>query len=134
MSDKQLDATVAASAYQKQWFAELRRRVFDERQPYALVQADVPFELFDLVDIPAVSNQWWAAIVAAKRQATALFDAMDADRPRGDLCRYCSLGYASTQYRSVQEPPWGGLPTPCLLCARLTCDCVHRVFSLWATA
>ena len=32
---------------------------------YALLQADVPFELFDLVDIPAVSNQWWAAIVAA---------------------------------------------------------------------
>ena len=56
---KQLDATIAASAFQKQWFADLRRRVFDERQAYALVQADVPFELFDLVDVPAVSNQWW---------------------------------------------------------------------------
>ena len=72
MADKQLDATTAASAFQKQWFADLRRRVFDERQPYALVQADVPFELFDLLDIPAVSNQWWAAIVAAKRQAPAV--------------------------------------------------------------
>ena len=53
MADKQLDATRAASAFQKQWFADLRRRVFDERQPYALLQADVPFELFDLVDVPA---------------------------------------------------------------------------------
>jgi benzoyl-CoA reductase/2-hydroxyglutaryl-CoA dehydratase subunit BcrC/BadD/HgdB len=132
MADKQLDATIAAAGFQKQWFANLRRRVFDERQPYALVQADVPFELFDLVDIPAVSNQWWAAIVAAKRQAAAYLDAMAADGHHDGLCRYCSLGYTSTRYSDVQEPPWGGLPTPRLLCARLTCDCIHRVFSLWA--
>src|SRR5678809_708867 len=55
MADKQLEATMAALSFQKQWFADLRRRVFDERQPYALVQADVPFELFDLVDVPALS-------------------------------------------------------------------------------
>src|SRR6187200_988246 len=132
MADSQLEATVAASAFQKQWFADLRRRVFDDGQPYALLQADVPFELFDLVDIPAVSNQWWAAIVAAKRQAPAYLDAMAADGYHDGLCRYCSLGYASTRYRDGQEPPWGGLPTPRLLCARLTCDCIHRVFSLWA--
>jgi benzoyl-CoA reductase/2-hydroxyglutaryl-CoA dehydratase subunit BcrC/BadD/HgdB len=108
--------------------------VFDERQPYALVQADVPFELFDLAGVPAVSNQWWAAVVAAKQQAPAYLDAMAADGVHDDLCRYCSLGYASTRYRHVQEPPWGGLPAPRLLCARLTCDCIHRVFSLWADA
>jgi hypothetical protein len=44
VADKQLDATIAASAFQKQWFSDLRRRVFDERTPYALVQADVPFD------------------------------------------------------------------------------------------
>jgi benzoyl-CoA reductase/2-hydroxyglutaryl-CoA dehydratase subunit BcrC/BadD/HgdB len=132
MAEKQLEATIAAAVFQKQWFAGLRRRVFDERQPYALLQADVPFELFDLVDIPAVSNQWWAAMVAAKRQAPAYLDAMAEDGHHDGLCRYCSLGYASTRYRNVQEPLWGGLPTPRLLCARLTCDCIHRVFSLWA--
>src|SRR5262245_37830102 len=134
MAEKQLGVTLAAAAFQKQWFAELRRRVFDARQPYALIQADVPFELFDLLNVPAVSNQWWAAIVAAKRQAPAYLDAMNADGHHAGLCRYCSLGYASTRYRDVQEPPWGGLPTPRLLCARLTCNCVHRVFSLWAAA
>src|SRR6187402_197043 len=134
VADKQLDATRAASAFQKQWFADLRRRVFDERQPYALLQADVPFELFDLVDVPAVSNQWWASIVAAKRQAPKFLDAMDADGLHGDLCRYCSLGYASTRYPGAGEAPWGGLPTPRLLCARLTCDCIHRVFGMWADA
>ena len=132
MADKQLDATAAASAFQKQWFAGLRRRVFDERQPYALVQADVPFELFDLLEVPAVSNQWWAAIVAAKRQAAPVLDAMTADGLHGDLCRYCSLGYAAARYGDAQALPWGGLPAPQLLCARLTCDCIHRVFSLWA--
>ena len=29
-AEKQLDATIAAAAFQKQWFADLRRRVFDE--------------------------------------------------------------------------------------------------------
>ncbi len=134
MAEKQLESTIAAAAYQKEWFADLRRRVFDERQPYALLQADVPFELFDLLDIPAVSNQWWASLVAAKRQAPAYLDAMSADGHHAGLCHYCSLGYATTKYRDVQEPPWGGLPTPRLLCARLTCDCIHRVFSLWAEA
>ena len=67
MADKQLEATRAAGEFQKAWFVELRRRVFDERQPYALVQADVPFELFDLLDVPAVSNQWCAALIVARR-------------------------------------------------------------------
>jgi benzoyl-CoA reductase/2-hydroxyglutaryl-CoA dehydratase subunit BcrC/BadD/HgdB len=48
------------------------------------------------------------------------------------LCRYCSLGLATTRYSAAGEAPWGGLPPPRLLCARLTCDCIHRVFSLWA--
>jgi benzoyl-CoA reductase subunit B len=98
------------------------------------VQADVPFEPFDLLGVPAVSNQWWAALVAAKRQAPAYLDAMSADGYHRGLCRYCSLGYASTRYRDWSAPPWGGLPTPRLLCARLTCDCIGRVFALWAEA
>ena len=134
MADKQLEATAAAAAFQKQWFADLRRRVFDDRQPYALLQADVPFELFDVAGVPAVSNQWWASLIAAKRQAPRFLDAMEADGVDNGLCRYCSLGYACTRYAGSGEPPWGGLPPPRLLCARLTCDCIHRVFELWADA
>ena len=80
VAEKQLQSTLAAAAFQKQWFGDLRRRVFDERQPYALIQADVPFELFDLLEIPAVSNQWWSSLVAAKRQAPAFLAAMDGRR------------------------------------------------------
>jgi benzoyl-CoA reductase/2-hydroxyglutaryl-CoA dehydratase subunit BcrC/BadD/HgdB len=134
VAEKQLESTLAAAAFQKQWFGALRRRVFDERQPYALLQADVPFELFDLLEIPAVSNQWWSSLVAAKRQAPAFLEAMKADGIAEQLCRYCSLGLATTRYAGAAEAPWGGLPPPRLLCARLTCDCIHRVFSLWAEA
>jgi benzoyl-CoA reductase subunit B len=134
MAEKQLESTQAAAAFQKAWFLELRRRVFDERQSYAVVQADVPFELFDLLEIPAVSNQWWSSLVAAKRQAPVYIDAMAADGLSEQLCRYCSLGLATTRYRDLGQAPWGGLPSPRLLCARLTCDCIHRVFSLWAEA
>lgn len=134
MADRQLETTAAAAAFQKEWFAGLRRRVFDDREPYAIVQADVPFEPFDLLGVPAVSNQWWAALIAAKRQAPAYLAAMEGDGYHQGLCRYCSLGYASTRYGDVQTPPWGGLPAPRLLCARLTCDCIGRVFGLWAEA
>ena len=88
MAEKQLDSTTAASAFQKQWFADLRRRVFDERQPYALLQADVPFELFDLAGIPAVSNQWWASIIASKRQAPQFLDAMVSAASRMQEARH----------------------------------------------
>lgn len=132
MAEKQLACTAQAGSFQKEWFGNLRRRVFEEQQPYALIQADVPFELFDLLDIPAVSNQWWSALIAAKRMAPACLDVMEKDGLPKGLCRYCSLGLAGTRHPDQCALPWGGLPKPRLLCARLSCDCIHRVFSLWA--
>ena len=80
MAEKQLQSTVAAAAFQKQWFGDLRRRVFEERRPYALIQADVPFELFDLLEIPAVSNQWWSSLVAGVPvDAPAIHAAIEAE-------------------------------------------------------
>ena len=134
MAVKELQCTARAAAFQKTWFAELRRAVFDERQPYAVAQADVPFELFQLLDVPAVSNQWWAALIAAKQMAPAYLDAMEERGYHDGLCRYCSLGLAATLNRDRLPGPWGGLPRPALVCARLTCDCVQRVFATWAEA
>jgi benzoyl-CoA reductase/2-hydroxyglutaryl-CoA dehydratase subunit BcrC/BadD/HgdB len=39
---------------------------------------------------------------------------------------------ASTVLGDTNQAPWGGLPKPSLLAARLTCDCVQRVFETWA--
>ena len=132
MADKQLASTSAASAFQKEWFAQLRRDVFDGHQPYAILQADCPFELFHVMGMPAVSNQWWAALIAAKRLAPAYLDALNERGFHSGLCHYCSLGLAATLADGRPPAPWGGLPRPALLCARLTCDCIQRVFALWA--
>ena len=96
MSEKQLQATVAAGAYQKEWFAQLRRDVFENHRPYAILQADMPFELFQVMGLPAVSNQWWSAVIAAKRLAPKYLDAMNSMGFHDGLCRYCSLSMACT--------------------------------------
>ncbi len=134
MSDRQLDCTSAAAEHQKAWFAELRRDVFEQRRPYAIVQADMPFELFSVMGVPAVSNQWWSAIIAAKRLSGPYLDWMNGQGYHEGLCRYCSLSMASTLAADSIEAPWGGLPKPALLAARLTCDCIQRIFAIWAEA
>ena len=134
MVEKQLQCTVAAGAYQKQWFSQLRRDVFEKHRAYAILQADMPFELFQVMDLPAVSNQWWSALIAAKRLAPKYLDAMNAMGFHEGLCRYCSLSMACTLARDPGQAPWGGLPRPALISARLTCDCIQRVFSTWAEA
>ena len=70
MAEKQLNCTLAAGEHQKTWFAQLRKDVFEKQRPYAIVQADMPFELFHVMDVPAVSNQWWASIISARERPT----------------------------------------------------------------
>jgi benzoyl-CoA reductase/2-hydroxyglutaryl-CoA dehydratase subunit BcrC/BadD/HgdB len=132
MAEKQLECTVRAAAHQKAWFAQLREDVFEKQKPYAIVQADMPLELFHAMDIPVVSNQWWAAMVSAKRLAPYYLDGLNAMGYHDGLCRYCSLSFASTVAGDPAQAPWGGLPKPALLSARLTCDCIQRVFETWA--
>jgi benzoyl-CoA reductase/2-hydroxyglutaryl-CoA dehydratase subunit BcrC/BadD/HgdB len=131
---KQLESTRAAVEHQKTWFAELRQTVFAEHRPYAIVQADMPFELFEVMDVPVVSNQWWAALIAAKRLSEYYLDGLNSRGYHEGLCRYCSLGLASTLDANPERAPWSGLPKPALLAARLTCDCIYRVFTNWAEA
>ena len=134
MAEKQLECTLAAAEHQKAWFARLRKDVFEKQRPYAIVQADMPFELFQVMDVPAVSNQWWAAIISAKRLSAHYLDVLTSLGYHEGLCRYCSLAAASTLANEPDRAPWGGLPRPALLCARLTCDCLQRVFGIWAEA
>ena len=134
MAEKQLDCTLAAGEHQKSWFAQLRKDVFEKQRPYAIIQADMPFELFQVMDVPVVSNQWWAAIISAKRLSAYYLDILNSLGFHEGLCRYCSLAAASTLAKDPEHAPWGGLPKPALLCARLTCDCLQRVFGIWAEA
>ena len=133
-TDKQLESTGAALAHQKEWFANLRRDVFDQKKPYAIAQADMPLELFQVMDVPVISNQWWSAVVAAKQQSGYFLDALNALGYHENLCRYCSLSLASCIAGDPSKAPWGGLPKPAVLSARLTCDCIQRVFETWAAS
>ena len=131
-SRKMLACTEEATAYQKAFGATLRRRVVEDKEPYAIVQADTPHELFHAMDIPIVTNQWWSAYISAKQLSSRYFDAMVAEGYPANSCKYCSLGLACTIANDPATAPWGGLPQPTVLVARLTCDCIQHVFSQWA--
>ena len=131
---KALACTADATAFQKAFGKELRRRVIEEGEPYAIVQADTPHEIFHVMDIPIITNQWWSAYISAKQLSARYFDAMvDAGYP-ANSCKYCSLGLACTLANDPATAPWGGLPRPTVLVARLTCDCIQHVFAQWAEA
>jgi len=130
--EKQLACTPLAAQKQKTWFSELRRDVFELQRPYAIINADTPHDLFHVMGIPVVTNQWWAAVVAAKGLSSEYLDGMSHLGYHKDLCRYCSIGLATNLIDKGDRAPWGGLPQPALLCARLTCDCMQRIFQQWA--
>lgn len=133
-SRKDLACTAAASQFQKAFGAELKHRVIDLGESFAVVQADTPHEIFHAMDIPMVTNQWWSAYISAKRLSSEYFTGMVEMGYPGNACRYCSLGLACTLANDPQRAPWGGLPKPLVLVARLTCDCIQQVFQQWADA
>jgi benzoyl-CoA reductase subunit B len=133
-SRKDIACTAEATAYQKAFGAELKRRVIENGEPFVVAQADTPHEIFHVMDIPLISNQWWSAYISAKQLSARYFDAMVAKGYPDNSCKYCSLGLACTLANDPATAPWGGLPTPIALVARLTCDCIQQVFQQWADA
>ncbi|HZV56582.1 MAG TPA: 2-hydroxyacyl-CoA dehydratase family protein, partial [Sphingobium sp.] len=133
-SKKLLACTAQANAYQKAFGLELKRRVIDEGEPFVVAQADTPHEIFHAMDIPVIANQWWSAYISAKQLSGRYFDAMVEKGYPANSCKYCSLGLACTLADDPASAPWGGLPRPTMLVARLTCDCIQHVFGQWADA
>jgi len=109
-------------------------RVVEEGEPFVVAQADTPHELFHAMDIPLITNQWWSAYISAKQLSGRYFEALNPLGYPANGCRYCSLGLACNLAREPASAPWGGLPSPALLVARLTCDCIQQVFGQWAEA
>ena len=129
---KDLECTSAATAFQRAFGAELRERVVERGEPFAVAQADTPHEIFHAMDIPIVSNQWWSAYISAKRLSGRYFALLDELGFPPNRCSYCSLGLACSLANDPATAPWGGLPRPTVLVARLTCDCIQQVFSQWS--
>ena len=55
-SRKDLACTADATAHQRQFVADLRRRVIDNGEPFAIAQADTPHEIFHAMDIPLMTR------------------------------------------------------------------------------
>ncbi len=115
-SDKQLACTERAREFSRSWFGELRRSVIDERVPYVLSNAEMPHEIFDVLGLPVVTGEWWAGMLSAKRVAGSYLDWLNAEGFHDGLGAYNSLGVMSLLAK-VDNPPWGGLPTPAMICA-----------------
>jgi len=133
-SRKDLSCTEQATAYQREFIKTLRERVVEHGEPFAIAQADTAHEIFHVLDIPVVSNQWWSSYLAAKQLSKHYFQVLDRHGFPASSCRYCSLGLACTLDGDPARAPWGGLPRPTVITARLTCDCIQRVFAQWAKA
>jgi benzoyl-CoA reductase/2-hydroxyglutaryl-CoA dehydratase subunit BcrC/BadD/HgdB len=131
-SRKDLACTAEATAYQRRYAGALREQVIERGEPFVLAQADTPHELFHAMDIPLITNQWWSAYISAKQLSNRYFEALEQWGYPSNSCHYCSLGLACSLANDPATAPWGGLPKPTVLVARLTCDCIQQVFGQWA--
>ena len=120
-----------ASAYQRQWFADLQRRAADGG-PFALISAETPLEILRTMDIPYMPVQWWSSLVSAKQKAPAYLDQLRARGYPDDQEQYFSLGLASAFDRDPQSAPWGGLPKPTLVIGDPRDDNHGKIYELWA--
>lgn len=123
----------AATRYQRAWAKGLRERITSGEQ-FAFANADTPHEIFHHMGMPVVTNQWWSAIISAKQLSEYYFDHMATLGFHSRLARYSSLPLIAELKGDRDRQPWGGLPTPAILCARQSADDHQRIFSLWAEA
>lgn len=133
-SRKDLSSTQIATRYQRDFGKTLQQRVVQNREPFAIAQADTAHEIFHTMDIPVVTNQWWSAYLSAKQLSGHYLRVLQERGFPENSCRYCTLGLGCTLDADPARAPWGGLPRPTVITARLTCDCIQRVFTHWARA
>ena len=93
-SRKDLASTHEATAYQRNFAANLKARVVDRGEPFVIAQADTPHEIFHAMDIALITNQWWSAYISAKQLAPYYLDVLARLGYPANSCRYCSLGLA----------------------------------------
>jgi benzoyl-CoA reductase/2-hydroxyglutaryl-CoA dehydratase subunit BcrC/BadD/HgdB len=128
---KGLEASAAATAYQRQWFADLRDQVA-AGCPLAVVNADAPHEILRAMDIPYVVNQWWASVCAAKQQGPRYLGHLRRLGFPDDIEAYSAMALGSALDPDPTDAPWGGLPPVDLLVAETTTDATAKIFETWS--
>ncbi|MFA9430233.1 2-hydroxyacyl-CoA dehydratase [Egicoccus sp. AB-alg2] len=120
-----------AGTHQRQWFADLRRRV-EDGDPFVVVGADAPQEILRAMDVPYVVTQWWSSIVAAKQATGRYARALAARGYPTDVEPYSAQGLAAAVVGPDDEAPWGGLPTPDVVEATLGTPATYDLYDAWA--
>src|SRR5579875_157550 len=106
----QLQSTRLAQRYQRAWFQDLRRRVFEEGVPYALTSATTPHEVLDVFEIPYVTNEWWSSLVAAKRASGHYLDRLEERGFHNGLPHYGAMALRRCSTRTTRTRPGAGCP------------------------
>jgi benzoyl-CoA reductase/2-hydroxyglutaryl-CoA dehydratase subunit BcrC/BadD/HgdB len=130
-SRKSLSSVADVNAYQREWFASVRKQVADGA-PFAMVNANAPQEILRALDIPFVVNQWWASIVAAKQQSRRYLGLLRARDYPTDVEAYSAQGLAAAFDEDADNAPWGGLPKPDFVHAVASSDPTLKLFAQWA--
>lgn len=128
-SVKTLASAAEAARHQREWFADLRARVA-AGEPLAVVNADVPHEIFRVMDIPYVVSQWWASVVAAKQRSA---DYLRLVRERGypDYSEQYNAVTLGSAFDDEGDGPWGGLPKPSIVVGEASGDVTRKIFDIW---
>lgn len=127
----ELRCTAEIYAFQRAWFAEVRERAADG-EPFAVLSADSPHEIYRAMDIPYVVLQWWSSLIAAKQLGPRYLEALTDEGLPSVHEQYNSLPLGELLTNDPDSAPWGGLPTPTILQASLSSDAMRQLFETWA--
>lgn len=131
MSDDRLHSARAALRHQREWFAHLCEEA-SRGVPVALVNADVPHELFRVFGVPYIVNQWWSSIAASRGAAQSGLDAVAAAGLPRDSEPYNLIGMGNVMNGPADAVEgWGALPRPALVATDYTGDVTRKLFEAW---
>jgi hypothetical protein len=111
----QLEVSRTLRTHQREWFAQLRHEVFENRRPYVIGGALVPHEIFEALDLPFITDVWYSGLVAARRQSAYYSNFLSDQGFHNGLSRYGALTLAVLLDSTNPDKPWGGLPKPALV-------------------
>ena len=103
-SRKDLACTAAATAHQREFVADLKRRVIDNGEPFAIAQADTPHEIFHAMDIPLITNQWWSAYISAKQLSPRYFERAGQARLSGQQLPLLLARVSRARSTTIRRP------------------------------
>jgi hypothetical protein len=132
-SRKALNIAADFGTYQREWFAGIRADVA-AGAPFAVVNANAPQEILRAFDLPFVVNQWWASIVAAKRQSGRYRDLLREHGYPAAVEAYSTQALAAAFDDVAEQAPWGGLPSPDFVHAIASSDPTPAIFGAMAEA